>query len=407
MQELKEASPELLKDLLEEKSIKPTETETSSSDQPQKSLLEQLNHYVTSDQDCPEQLLEQAFTNGKPELVSAAFRACKTSKLSTRAKTAIKSDQEEIVATAFEYLACHDEESFFLLVRNHINTESILVRTVLLRNLCQMSSQMARDLLSSMLNDSSEKVREKALASIIHFEFASIREILTEYLKREKQQQYVESCLSFYIANPMLESVYDLEKLQQRKGFSKLFKETQTALIDIIAELKIANPEEVHEFLQEKKSLQQGEAAKEKAKKEEELKKLKSKVAWQSFSEKVSSVGSALASLKIGFAFILVAGIIVFYINQGTNEPVETRTAQKTVPVAGKIQEFVLIVQKIDTDDGSIIGLDSGQTFIKALPRPGKKFVLMQGDKIRIRALPFKKAPDGTLIVKTMAIKKE
>jgi hypothetical protein len=407
VKELNKTSPELLKDLLIEESNSQTSPETPSPARPQKDLLEQLNEYSTSDQEVPKQLIEQAFADGESELVSAAFRACKTSKLADRAKAAIKSDKEEIVAAAFEYLARFDEESFFLLVRNYINTESILIRTVLLRNLCQMSSQMARDLLSSMLNDSSEKVREKALASIIHFEFASIREILTQYLKREKQQQYVESCLSFYIANPMLESVYDLEKLRQEKRFSKLFKETQTALIDLIAELKIANPEEIHEFLQEKKSAQPGKTANEKAKKEEQLKKLKSKVAWQSFSEKVSSVGSAFASLKIGFAFILVAGIILFYITQGTNEPIETRTAQKTVPVAGKIQEFVLIVQKIDTGDGSVIGLDSGQNFIKALPRPGKKFVLMQGDKIRIRGLPFKQAPDGTLIVKTMAIKKE
>jgi hypothetical protein len=60
----------------------------------------------------------------------------------------------------------------------------------------------------------------------------------------------------------------------------------------------------------------------------------------------------------------------------------------------------------INDSDGALIGITSDNKKVKALPRPGKLFRLIPGDRINLRGLPFKAAPDGTLIVKTISIKK-
>jgi hypothetical protein len=79
----------------------------------------------------------------------------------------------------------------------------------------------------------------------------------------------------------------------------------------------------------------------------------------------------------------------------------------KTVPLAGTVQDYTLIVQNIDKLDGALIGMTADKKFVRAIPRPGKLFLLDPGDRIKLKGLPFKIAPDGTMIVKTISIKKE
>ncbi len=374
------------------------------------SLLRQLTICQSGEIPQAHDKIAQAFAKATPDLVSAAFRAAVTIKDNrwlSRVKSFLKSDNEEVVAAAFEYLGTFDAENFLLLLRGYVNSPSLLVRTTLLRNVCRISSEVARELLTSMLNDAQPATREKALGSIIHFEFASIREILTDYLSREGNEDLVESCLSFYLANPVLESVYDLKLLEKRREFAQNFSRAREVLTGILDELKIANPEEIHRFIQEKEHKTEVlQADKAESNEKKKLESIKSRVKWSkplaAEPEKVSLV--PYLKLLVPAGLFIVA---IFWYLGSDSGTVETRRAMKTVPLAGTVQDYSLIVQNIDKLDGALIGLTSDKKFVRAIPRPGKLFLLDPGDRIKLKGLPFKIAPDGTTIVKTISIRKE
>lgn len=415
--EIEKSHPDLLVDLLKPRaevsdsaSQIDTNQEENKKESPEQLLLKELLSSQSSETPCSLNKIDAAFKSQNPLLTAAAFRAssvARDDRWKIKAKNTVKSENEELVAAAFDYLAEIDSDSFLLLLRGFIHTPSILVRTTLLRNVCRISPEVSKELLISMLKDPSDKTREKALGSVIHFEFSSIREILTKYLSQEKEPGLISSCLSFYQANPVLESVFDLKQLEETSKFAKLFREARESLITILDEFGIANPEEVHQFLQDKQNKKEKDAEKADASEQQRLRSIKAKIDWGGISEKISDIGSALAALKMLFlAAAVVAAVFFFLTREDTPDP-STRKAVVTVPIAGHVQDYLLIVQKIDGLDGAMIGLTKDKKFIRALPRPGKLFLLDPGDKIKLRALPFKAAPDGTIIVKTISLKKE
>lgn len=390
---------------------------TEKTDESPESLLQDLIRCQTGKSENTHEKIKKAFAFQSPELVSAALRAAvavNDNRWISRAKSLVKSENENLCAASFEYLAKNDPDSFLLLLRGFINSSSLLVRTTLLRSVCRISSEVARELLTSMLNDSSPTTRERAIGSLIHFEFASIRSIVSDYLCTESNSELISSCLSFYLANPLLESVYDLKQLEERRQFAQLFKETRESLSRVLEELNIANAEEIHQFLQQKESKSAAQSQQPAANHEQKRKldSIKSRVKWDRQKEKPIESGIKLQAylpllLKFGLPVLLVVAFAIYFSGQGSDNTANKRQAVNTVPLAGKVQDFVLIVQKIDSIDGALIGLDSQKKFIRAMPRPGKLFLIDPGDKVRIKALPFKVAPDGTLIVKTISIKKE
>lgn len=408
VEELKKTQPAIIKSLMSDPPPKPAPSKDESGE---KSLLQELIKCQTGQIESAGEKITQAFAANNPELVSAAFRAAiaiKDQRWLGRVKTSIKSDNEELVAAAFEYLSHFDSENFLLLLRGFINSPSLLVRTTLLRNVCRISAEVARELLTSMLKDAQPATRERALGSIIHFEFASIREILSDYLYHETSEELIESCLSFYLANPVLESVYDLQQLEGRKEFARNFATARENLVKILDELKIANPEEVHHFLQEKeqKTVKSDvpEAVNQQKKK---LDAIKNKVKWNKPAVVESERLPASTLAKFLVPAVVVIFVLVWFLYPDSDSSVNTRRAVNTVPLAGTVKDYNLIVQKIDSLDGALIGLTKDQKFIRAIPRPGKMFLLAPGDRIKLKGLPFKIAPDGTTIVKTISIRKE
>lgn len=415
IEDLKKTRPAIIKTLAAESAAPSPEASASQkvetvSVPPEKSLLQQLLQCQNGKIDQALEKIAQGFAAQNSELVSAAFRAAlavNDRRWLPRVKAAIKNENEEVAAAAFDYLAQFDSENFLLILRGFVNSPSLLIRTTLLRNVCRLSSEVARELLTSMLNDSQPGTRERALGSVIHFEFASIREILTDYLGHESNEELIDSCLSFYLANPVLESVYDLKQLEQRKEFAQNFAQARESLTRILDELKIANPEEVHQYLQDKEHKSADEALPQVDKKQKEkLNSIKSRVKWNKQPviepEKISY--GQLAKLLVP-AIALV--VFFFWLMGSDSGPEINRKSMNAVPIAGVVQDYILVVQKIDSLDGALIGLRSDKSFIRAIPRPGKMFLLEPGDRIRLKGLPFKIAPDGTTIVKTISIKKE
>lgn len=420
IEDLKKTRPAIIKTLAAESEAQSAaqSPETSASQKvetasvpPEKSLLQQLLQCQNGKIDQALEKIAQGFATQNSELVSAAFRAAMAvndRRWLSRVKTAIKNENEDVAAAAFDYLAQFDPENFLLILRGFVNSPSLLIRTTLLRNVCRLSSEVARELLTSMLNDSQPGTRERALGSVIHFEFASIREILTDYLGHETNEELIDSCLSFFLTNPVLESVYDLKQLEQRKEFAQNFAKARESLISILDELKIANPEEVHQYIQSKAHKSADEASPQVDKgQKEKLNSIKSRVKWNKQPvvepEKISYAKFA----KLLVPALALIMLLFWFLRSDSGPEISRRKAINTVPLAGVVQDYSLVVQKIDSLDGALIGLRTDKSFIRAIPRPGKMFLLEPGDRIRLKGLPFKIAPDGTTIVKTISIKKE
>jgi HEAT repeat protein len=353
--------------------------------------------------------ISEAFAAGRAgtNLLPSAFRAaiaCEDNRWGDRARQVLRSDSEDLIAAALEYLAAFDSESFMLQIRVFINSPSLIVRTALLRSLCRQSPENARELLASMLGDKDARVREKAISSLIHFEFASIRDLLPAFLERESNPEMLNACLSFYLTNPVMESTFDLTRLAAlRPEMQGLFNKTCNMLKETLIEFNIASEEEISSYI-ERQTTAHAESEKNREEKleKERLEKLAAKVKWNlsdSFSE-LSEYYPLLKRIFLGGMLLLA---LFFYLS-GSEEDTVPEAAPGYTAVASQISEFRLSVRQFNSNDGSISAITQDNQKILALPRPGKAFIANPGDSIVIRAMPFRTLPDQTLVVKTIEV---
>ena len=341
-------------------------------------------------------------------IIAAALRAAVAAgdkSWSNRAVSMLRRDSEDLQAAALEYLAAHDNDSFMLQVRIFIKSPSLIVRTALLRSLCCRHPDDARELFQSMLADKDHKVREKAVGSLIHFEFSSVREMLTACLEREKDESLLRAGVAFYLANPMVESVYDLRLLEQnRPEHREIFANAASALIDTLSELGVAAETEVRDFVSQRQKDEQTRVASEEERLESQrIESLARKVNWKSFQETLSELSPLYPLLKKVFLVaMLFLGLLFFMAGSGDETHLVEPEGFK--PVVAEIGDYQLIVQQVGLDDGAVLAADDQREKYLVLPRPGKAFRVRPGDKLMIRALPFRRDPDGVLIVKTLEI---
>jgi HEAT repeat protein len=357
-------------------------------------------------------VIAKAFGVAKPgsALLPAAFRAAVINQDSgwlEKARKFLRNDNEDLVAAALEYLATFDSENFLLQIRLFINSPSLIIRTSLLRSLCRLNPESARQLLASMLSDKELRVREKAISSLVHFEFAEIRDLLTTFLERENNVELVSACLSFYLTNPVMESTCDLEKLaNSRPTLHHLFAKTGEALKESLCEFGIASEEEIAAWLQKcREENARSQASEAENHEKARLNDLARKVTWNSLSDTFSGFSQYYPLLKGGFlAFMFL--VALFFFLTGSAEDSVPETIEGFTPIAAEITDYNLTVQSFNPQEGSITAISDDRQKILALPRPGKAFVARPGDQIKIRAMPFRILPDKTLAVKTIEIKK-
>lgn len=356
------------------------------------------------------EVIESAMSDKKAEsaLLAAALRAAgvaSDSRWKQRALSFLRRDDEDLQAAALEYLAVYDNDSFMLQVRIFIKSPSLIVRTALLRSLCRQHPEDARDLLQAMLSDKDHKVREKAMGSLIHFDFSGIREILTAYLERERDAALLRAGVAFYLNNPMVESVYDLRLLEQnRPEHREIFGAAASMLIETLSELGVAGENEVHEFVEQRQKDETERVADEARRNEEKrIESLSRKISWQSVQESLSELSPLYPVFKMVFLFAMLMLGILFFL-AGSSEDEQVAVQQGYQPVVSEVGDYLFIVQKVDLEDGAILVTDNSREKYLVLPRPGKAFRVRPGDRLQVKALPFRRDPDGVIIVKTLEV---
>jgi len=393
---------------------RPAQTE-SASQKTQKdfqpdTLLKKLIRLRSNVEPDARALIEEAFSAEKSgsNLIPAALRAaitCNDDRWCQKSRSFLRHSHEDLVAAALEYLAVFDSESFMLQTRVFINSPSLLIRTSLLRSMCQQSPETARELLASMLSDKDARVREKAISSLIHFEFSSIHSLLPPMLARENNSETLSACLSFYIANPLMESLSDLSKLaKMRPEMKAIFENASKNIKESIVELGMATEREIDENTAR---IEQQQAVSEQNKEEklekERLEKLATKINWSQVSQTLKDFSDSTPQLKfILGGVLLLLSLFFFLTSSGDNAPV--KTIEGYTPVSAAITTYLLRVEQVDSAAGSFTASSSDNQKILVLPRPGKVFAVRPGDSISVRAMPFRKLPDQTLVVKTIEV---
>ncbi len=340
------------------------------------------------------------------EIKAAALRAAVFVELqgyTNKAISWLKSENEDLISSSFEYLARFDSDSFFLQLRNHVNSRSFIVRTTLIKLASKQSPEVAKSILDSMLKDDSADVRKRGLGSIVLFEFSFVKELLLTYMEKEHQKDLLKICLSFFQMNPMLESVWELTQLSETSKYPNTVKNAIGAVMDNLEIFKIASREEIDLFISMKKTKASQIQAEEEDIQKKALEAIKNKIDWAKISNTFSGVSEYSGALKkLSIGIVLIIALFWFLTSDGGNS--EAAKELNYQPVVAIRTDYKIIVQKTNLDGGSILAkTDKGKKLI-LLPRPGKSFTVLPGDKLQLSAMPFKKAPDGTLIVKTIKL---
>lgn len=391
------------------KTVSPSDKLAEAADK-QSDILARLIRIRSKDKAKALETIKEAMqmTKAEPAILASAFRAAgfaDDDRWTEKAAHTVKSDNEDLVAASIEYLANFANDEFLLHIRKFINSPSLIIRTALLRSLCRQNPEDARELLNSMLLDRDRRVREKAISSLIHFEFSSIREYLFNFLSREKELELIKMAMPFYLVNPLLESTYDLFSLSRQSiPAAKPASETLQNLKETLVELSMADRNEISNYLDKKEKSAQEQATVEEQREAERLAEMAKKMKWQSISEKFSELSEYYGVLKNVFlGGMLLAALFFFLAGSGDVNDVEPEKGFN--PVASQIQVMDLTVQQVGLKDGAILTINQNQEKILVLPRPGKAFNVNPGARISIRAMPFRSNAEGVLIVKTIEVK--
>lgn len=376
----------------------------------EKSLLKKLLRIrVAGETDSPA-VIDKAFSLAKAgsALFPAAFRAaiiCRDGRWREKAAKCLRNDNEDLVASALEYLATFDNDAFMLQIRNFINSPSMVIRTALLRSLSRQNPDSARQLLASMLSDKDLRIRSKAISSLVHFEFAGIRDLLAGFLERETNIEQLTACLSFFLANPVMESVYDLDRLARtRPGMQQVFARPCEEIKITLLEFNIASEEDIGRYLEKRRAEEAtNEVSEAESKEAARLHDLAGKINWSNLSERFQGVSEFYPLIKKLFLAGMFLLALFFYLS-GSGEDTPTAPSEGYTPIAADITEYRLQIRQVNDRDGSLLGVTADNKMILALPRPGKAFVAQAGGSIRIRAMPFRILPDQTIAVKTIEV---
>ncbi len=301
-------------------------------------------------------------------LVHAALKAAVYVELpgySGRAEKQIALDSDAYVAAGLEYLAKFDWDKFHVRVNKHINTESILIRNVLISATSKAAPEYARFLIKHQLESRDSAKRTHGLEATVQMDFSYIFPDLVAFLEREQEVGLIDSCIAIFLANPKLDSLCAFIDLEARRPeLKKLFSDARQKLHGLLISSGIAKEKEIESFVARKASENAArKAAMEQAK---ELVKIKNSLKWKSVSDQSDVVDWQKPALYVLGA---MAGIALLFMIFGSSQPV------KPVPKSGAVVEEKARTA-VARDDIAPPIVDA----LPGLPKPGDQ-ILMQLQK--------------------------
>ena len=325
------------------------------------------------------------------------------------AKKALKSKNEKLIIAGLEYLATFHKEDFQLLIQKFLKVDSELIRISLIRISSQEFPDYAKFLIKHMLENKSEQIRRNGLGAAVNIDFFHISPLLIEFLEKEKDQSLIEDALTFFIANPAIENVYQLKELEAKNYmFRDSFIKAGNDLKQVLSKIGVANTDEVESFIENKTAEVENLKADIEARKEDQkqLEELKGALEWDSISDTISGSIEGLkvdwkkyAALFVG-VFLLLS-LISFILNSGEDSGASDDLAMKAI--IGEEKKYEVLIEKtFKSAKNKILAKNlkvPGERLILTPPE-NSYFMVQPGEKLIIIGKPYKRNAKGDIFVK-------
>lgn len=191
---------------------------------------------------------------------------------------------DAFVAAGLEYLAKFDWDKFHVLVNRYINTESFLIRKVLIGATSKAAPDYAKFLIKHLLESKDLLRRTHGLEATVQMDFSFIFPNLVAFLEKEQEASLIDSCIAIFLANPKLDSLCAFVDLETRRPeLKRVFADAQQKMRKLLISSGIAKEKEIEAFLARRSA----ENASRKASMEQakELVKIKNSIKWQTAVE--------------------------------------------------------------------------------------------------------------------------
>ena len=204
-----------------------------------------------------DQLLELAQNrNCQPQIriaVLQCFAVHKKPGAESLAEKLVAGNVPEIVTAALEYLGEVDPERVFPYLGQCLKMHDIGTKSAALGILRHFDFNQAVSALNGMLQSRDPEQQRMALKCMEQFDFSLIREKLTEYLEKCRDENLAEAGLCHFAANPGAENMYSLYKIEQAHSgkiasYAKRLREASSAaLSESIGGVSIGQSTEANE----------------------------------------------------------------------------------------------------------------------------------------------------------------
>ncbi len=349
------------------------------------------------------------------EVKIAAFHCLGSLRARGLEDSAVKliSHQNASLATAaVEYLGEVDPDAVFPYLGQCLKVADVRMKSAALGILKNFDFNQALSSLNAMLRSPDSEQQMMAIQCMEHFDFALIREHLTDYLCRCGHENLAEAGLCYFAANPASENVYSLYKIEKAHSGhiaaqARQLRESCRAVSDQDAALAAPpGKESAGDSEEALKERWQAEQQKRKARKPayayrspaDEI-KLSPRQTVEALFLSLKELLSAKSSwVALGILLLFAAGFYVLFVPKDTEAG---NTAGGAIVVDQYVREgTVRLVVNAAVEFESL----QGEKFVLTPAREGYRMPSV-GAKLRVSLVPFRRGPDNSYLARIRSMR--
>lgn len=152
------------------------------------------------------------------DLLNTAFRAAKRLRVKDYVEIArrkLAGKDSPLLQAVMEYLGEFDFDWFFPHLGNFLQSEHSRIRVSAIRILQKKDPAQSLSAIRAMLLSPNSTSRQTSLACLVFFEFATVREMLVDFIKTSDLPQHFAPALFYFRSNPEIENLFTLYQLEK------------------------------------------------------------------------------------------------------------------------------------------------------------------------------------------------
>lgn len=362
--------------------------------------------------------------NSGSDLKIAVFQCltrCKLSGAEDVATRMIKSRDVTVATAAVEYLGIVNPDCIFPYLGQCLKVSDVGMKSAALGILKNFDYNQAVSSLRAMMYSTDGAQQNMAMECIGQFDFALIRDMLTEFLCLDFHEHLLEAGLCHFAANPSADNVYSLYKIEQAhpgkiaEQARRLREACPEPTEEMAGELPEAKGEtEASESKEEKEEVKPDKDAKEAELKErlriEKEKKASKRPAYayrsnvelpeRTSKQQLIAIWNALTAfvqskaLPISIITFLIVAPLVYYFFFYTPMSDDGKKAQGGAVIC----EPIVIEGKVEAEENGVVTIKAtnGETYILVPLKDGWKIPKLQ-KLIRALVVPYRKSSEGEI----------